>query len=135
MVRLFPCPEGLFSHRMKPMILKRVADYKFKLADEDKSGEVDFREFLGIYADILKERKAEEAQAAAAKEEKEKKKAAAARGMASPSRAAAMSTEEKEKLQSESMRLIQKLDSKESVQVCMKKFFLLFLLFLFFYFL
>ena len=124
MVRLFPCPEGLFSHRMKPMILKRVADYKFKLADEDKSGEVDFREFLGIYADILKERKAEEAQAAAAKEEKEKKKAAAARGM-----------EEKEKLQSESMRLIQKLDSKESVQVCMKKFFLLFLLFLFFYFL
>lgn len=40
--------------KMKPALVRSVASMHFRNADKDKSGSIDFDEFLGIYAAMLK---------------------------------------------------------------------------------
>jgi len=45
----------LLGHKMKPMLIKRLASMHFNEADRDKSGHIDMQEFLEIYAKLKKQ--------------------------------------------------------------------------------
>ena len=45
----------MFTPKMKEGLIRRLASMKFANADKDKSGTIDFEEFLVIYAEFLRQ--------------------------------------------------------------------------------